>query len=355
MNTLKINLIPTTIVLATLLVTIQACTDGKSEGTSIPKGTESVPVKVMSPEKTDSNEIVLTSGQLTTDDETILSFKTGGVVHLVKAEEGDRIRKGQLLASLDLTEINTTVAQARLGFEKAQRDYLRTQNLYRDSVATLEQLQNAQTALNLAREQADAVAFNKSHSEIYAPTDGYVLRKFVNPGYVISPGDPILMTNGAGKGNWILKVGVSDKQWASIKIKDKAEIRIDAIPNKVFQGEVIRKSGTSDPGTGAFAVEVRLQSTDVKLASGMFGSAKIHSTEVSSAWALPYEAVLDANDDTGYVFITEDNRKAKRCKVTIESFDSEKIYISRGLENAKAVIVSGSAYLTENSPIYIIK
>lgn len=219
MNTLKINLIPTIVVLGALLVTIQACTDGKSEGTSIPKGTEPVPVKVMIPEKTESNEIVLTSGQLTTDDETILSFKTGGVVHLVKAEEGDRIRKGQLLASLDLTEINTTVAQARLGFEKAQRDYLRTQNLYRDSVATLEQLQNAQTALNLAREQADAVAFNKSHSEIYAPADGYVLRKFVNPGYVISPGDPILLTNGAGKGNWILKVGVSDKQWASIDRK----------------------------------------------------------------------------------------------------------------------------------------
>ena len=164
----------------------------------------------------------------------VLAFKTGGVINRVLVKEGDPVRKGQLLATLDLTEINALVAQARFGYEKAQRDFQRVTNLYRDSVATLEQLQNTETALAVAKEQLEAATFNRSFSEIHSPSNGYVLRKYVNAGQVVGVGDPILLTNAAVGNNWILKIGVSDKQWASIKINDKATIAIDAFPDRSF-------------------------------------------------------------------------------------------------------------------------
>ena len=353
MKNLKTNI--SLIVIAIVPFVLHSCIDGKSATSTIPKASEPIPVKVVYLEKTNSNKVVTASGQITTEDESLLAFKTAGVVDKVFVKEGDPVRKGQLLASLDLTEINALVAQAGHNVEKMERDFRRVSNLYKDSVATLEQLQNVETALSVAKEQFQAATFNKSFSTIHAPADGYVLRKFVNAGQVVGVGDPIVLTNSTSKGAWILKVGVSDKEWSSLKIGDKANVTADAFENKIFNGSVSRKSETADPQTGAFTVEVQIKSAGVKLATGMFGAATIHSGEKQPSWSIPYEAVLDANGDQGFVFITSDNKTAKKQAVVIESFNGTSMRISHGLENAGALIVSGSAYLSDNSPIIIQK
>jgi RND family efflux transporter MFP subunit len=355
---MKKNIINTSLALSAILiasVAIQSCTDSKGKGHTIPKNSEPVPVTVMPLEKSSGTTTIAISGQLTTDDETTLAFKTGGIVRNVLVKEGDKIKKGQLLAILDLTEINAQVAQARHGHEKAQRDFQRVSNLYKDSVATLEQLQNAETGLAVAKEQLDAATFNRSFSEIHAPANGFVLRKFVNAGQVVGVGDPIVTTNGAADGKWILKAGISDRQWASVKIGNKAKVKVDAFPNQTFDAVLSRKSETSDPHTGAFTLELKLSPEKAKLASGMFASAELGYGETASSWSVPYEAVLDASDDEGFVFITNDNKTAIKQPVTIESFDGKSIRISAGLEDARALIISGSAYLSDKSPITILK
>jgi len=268
--------------------------------------------------------------------------------------EGDRISKGQVLATLDLTEIKALADQAKLGLDKAERDLARVKNLFKDSVATLEQLQNTETAFELAKAQLNSVNFNRSFSQIKAPVSGFVLKKFVNPGQVVGVGDPVLRTNGAGNSQWILKSGVSDKQWSGIKVGDKATVAVDAFPGKTFEGKVIRKSETADPATGAFTVEIEVKKVDVKLAAGMFASADLHTSKKVTSWNIPYDAVLDANGKDGFVFTTSDSKTAVKTPVIIESFNNESIRVSEGLENADALIVSGSAYLTDQSPITIV-
>jgi RND family efflux transporter MFP subunit len=334
---------------------VQSCTDSKGNVPPIPKTSAPIPVKLIAIEKTIGTNVITASGKLTTDDETMLGFKTGGVVESVFVKEGDQVRKGQLLARLNLTEINALVSQAKHGLAKAERDFNRATNLYKDSVATLEQLQNAETALSVAREQYEAATFNKSHSEIHAPANGVVLRKFVNAGQVVGTGDPIIQTNGATAGEWILRIGVSDKQWSSLVIGQQATIKVDAFPNRTFKGRVIRKAGVSDSQTGVFAIEISVNSAGEKFASGMFAAAELPSAEKISSWSVPYEAVLDANDNEGFVFITNDNITATKQPVIIESFNGETIRISRGLEHATALIVSGSAYLSDQSSITVIK
>jgi len=348
------RLLPAIAIAATVIL-LESCTDGKSAVREIPKGSDPIPVTVVTLSKTTTSEVIRSSGKLATEEETLLSFKTGGVVNAVLVKEGDHVSRGQLLAMLDLTEINALVAQARFGFEKAQRDFLRVKNLYADSVATLEQLQNVQTALSVAKEQLEAATFNRSFSEIHAPASGYVLRKFVNAGRVVNVGDPILLTNAATQGKWILKVGVSDRQWAVIQVSDKATVELDAFPDRSFQAFVVRKAETSDPATGAFTVELQLRDEGAMLATGMFGSASLQSQVSVSSWNVPYESVLDANGDEGYVFVTNDGKSAVKRSVTIGSFNGKSVRILRGLEDADALILSGSAYLSDNSPIRILK
>ena len=320
-------------------------------------GNDTIPVQVIALNRQNSSAGIAVSGQFTTDDEVMLSFKTGGIINSLLVKEGDAVKKGQLLATLNLTEINAQVQQAQLNREKAQRDYQRILNLYNDSVATLEQLQNTKTTLQLAEQQLNAAAFNRQYSEIRASQDGYVLHKLANVGQVVSSGTPVLQTNGAGSGKWLLRVGISDREWAMLKLNDAAAVQTTALPGQVWEGRVSRKSEGVDAATGTFTADITLTAQKPKaIAAGMFGKAVIHPAapaEGTGGWQIPYEALLDGDGGTGYVFVTNDNRTAHKLKVTVGGITQNTVTITDGLQDASSLIVSGSAYLTDNSPISI--
>ena len=319
---------------------------------------DKVPVRVLALQPHNGTTGMIASGQFTTDDETFLSFKTGGVIDRIFVKEGDAIREGQVLAILKLTEIDAQVQQATLGVEKARRDNQRTANLYKDSVATLEQLQNSKTALDLALQQLEAAKFNRSYSEIRAAKSGYVLRRMASDGQLVGPGAPVFQVNGAAATGWLLRVGVSDRQWAAIKAGNTALVTTDAAPGKQLQGTVLRKSQGVDPVTGLFSVDIKVANTaSTPLAGGMYGKATINTGEAhtGTVWQIPYDALLDADGSMGYVFVTNDDATVSRIKVTIQGMEKDSVLISDGLQDVKSVIISGSAYLNGKSAIRIIQ
>ena len=320
-----------------------------------------IPVKTIPLKQYNSTATVAVSGQFTTDDEVMLSFKTTGIINKIYVKEGDAIQKGQLLAILNLTEIDASVQQARLAYEKANRDHQRLINLYNDSVATLEQVQNAKTTMELAAQQLNSVQFNRRYSEIRAEANGFVLRKLANEGQQVSSGNAVFQTNGAGSGKWILRSGVTDKQWATIKTGDVAAIGIASAGGQTVAGKVTRKSEAVDPANGLFNIDITITGNHSgKIATGMFGNASIttglsknQGKNLSDTWSVPYEALLDGDGSTGYVFVTNDNKTANRVKVVIAGMEKDHVIISQGLENAGSLIISGSAYLTDHSAITI--
>src|SRR5690606_39339126 len=125
---------------------------------------EVIPVRIIQLTTTDTSQVIRATGTFTTDDETALAFKNGGVIQQIHVKEGDSFRKGQLLASLEPTEINATMRQAQLGVEKAERDYHRARQLFLDSVATQEQMENAKMAFEAAKEDAERAAYKDRKS-----------------------------------------------------------------------------------------------------------------------------------------------------------------------------------------------
>lgn len=340
-----------------VVVLLQACS-GKGEENRLNPATEPVPVQTLSLSKQEQAGEISLSGQFSTDDETVLSFKTGGIVNNILITEGDRIKKGQLLATIDLTEISAQVRQAEIAYEKAVRDHRRAENLYKDSVITLEQMENARTGLETAREQLRAADFNKSYSEIRAVEDGFVLQKFVNPGQIVPAGTPVLQTNGAGSGGWILRAGVSDTERARIQVNDTAVVYTDAMKGIPLQARVSRKAESTDPATGLFQVELAVSGPEDRLgrlASGMFGKATIKTTHATDTWKVPYEALLDGNGREGYVFVTHDGKTARKVKVTISDLSAGVVQVSAGLEEGGMLIIAGSPYLADGSPIQVVR
>ena len=341
--------------ISTLSVLLLSGCGKEPENLTLPKSVEAIPVKVIFLNRAEVTESVHSSGQFTTDDETVLSFKTGGLVDRIYVKEGDKIKKGQLLATLDLTEISSVVNQTQIAFEKAARDYDRIENLRKDSVATLEQLQNSKTGLELARQQLNAAKFNLQYSEIRATHDGVILQKLASEGQMTGQGMPVLKTSSKGLTDWILRVAVSDKEWANIRLNDKAIVQIEALNINDMQAYVSSKAEDADQMTGSFSIDLKLNNArKLNIASGMFGKAEIMLSQKNLVWQIPYDALLDGNADQGFVFVTNDNINAIKAPVTIDAIDGKNILVSKGLDEYKSLIVSGSAYLSDKSAIKVI-
>ena len=175
-----------------------------------------------------------------------LSFKTGGIVASVNVKEGDRVKKGDLLAALDLSEIKANVVQAQNGYEKALRDIERVENLYRDSVATLEQKQNATTALNVAKSTLEIARFNLAHSSITAPGDGIILKQLSRRNEMVAAGYPVFFFGSSGK-QWKIKANLSDRDIVRVNPGDSAVVNFDAHPEVEFCAVVDQVGGIANP------------------------------------------------------------------------------------------------------------
>ena len=333
-----------------LLLALAACSKPAEE--SVTRSDERIPVTLVPVTPANQAEALELSGLLASEEEARLSFKTGGVIARITVKEGDRVRKGQLLASLNLTEINAQVAQAEVGLEKATRDFQRVENLYRDSVATLEQLQNTRSALDLAKETLTIATYNQGFSEIRAPQNGVILRKLMNEGEVVGPGNPVFFLSGNGPANWVLRVGMTDRDWVRVKEGDLAQVSLDAFPGTSFTAKLTSLAQAADPMSGLYEAEFRVDPKGKSLAPGLFGKVRLDLSAGSNLPAIPTDALMEGNGNQAVVYVVNGDKVQKR-PVTVAYIQGDRAMIERGLEGVTEVVLRGSAYLMDGSTVVV--
>ena len=350
---MNIRTIITTVISAlALTVFIVACKQKVKETESVADATE-IPVKLFAAQSEIVSNPVVAPGFISSATEARLSFKTGGVIERIYVEEGQSVHKGQLLATINLTEINAVVEQAKQGLDKAQRDYERTKNLYKDTVASLEQFQNVTTGLNVAKQQYEMAKFNQSYAEIRATTDGKIVKKIMNEGEIAGPGMPIFFMNAAGTNDWLVKVGIADRDWARLKTGNTAVVKIDAYPEETFTGIVSQMAQAPDPMSGLYQVEIKLNGCNKTLATGLFAKTEIKPNSDAAYVTIPVDAVIEGNGNEAFVYTTSGN-KAHKQPVKVAFMKDGKVMLSSGLEKGTKVVTDGSAYLTDGVEVKIV-
>ncbi|NOG45318.1 MAG: efflux RND transporter periplasmic adaptor subunit [Calditrichaeota bacterium] len=314
---------------------------------------KSIKVKMVEVVSTELQTPINTSGLLAAKEEVLLSFKTGGVIKNIFVDAGQKVKKGQLLAQLDLEEISSYREQAESALAKAKRDMARIENLYNEKVVTLEQKQNVKTALDVARSNAKIASFNEQHSKIYAPTDGKILSRFAEKNELTSQGRPIL-SFGSTNEAFVLKVGVSDKDVVKLQLGDPATLEFDAFPGSIFNATVSQIAAGASKGSGTFEVELQLATSKQILYSGFIGKAKILPQKREQVSIIPIESLLGASGKSGYVFKIDGQNIAKKQKVKISLLLDDQVVISEGLEGIDKVAGEGNDYLTSGSLVTII-
>jgi len=297
---------------------------------------------------------VHTSGILAASEEMKLSFKAGGLVATINVKEGDMVKQNRVLAKLNLSEVRATVNIAERSYEKANRDWERAKNLYNDTVATLEQFQNASTALDVAKANLEIARFNLRHSTINAPADGTILKQLVRENELISAGYPVFLFGVSGE-SWKIKSGLSDRDIVNINTGDSASVAFDAWPGVKFPAEVEQISGLSNPMTGTYDVELNLGGSGYKLAAGFIASLDIFPSKKLTVLKVPVGSIVDADGEAGYIFTVDQSGKAEKMRINIISITGTSAAVSGIPGNVNEVISEGAAYLKDGMKVMIVK
>jgi len=315
--------------------------------------TEAVPVRLEGVIRREVSIPVRVSGSLGPKSQMKLAFKTGGFIAAIHAEEGDAIRKGQVLATLNLSEVQARVSQARNGLEKAKRDLVRVKNLYEDRAATLEQMQNATTAFELARSNVEIAEFNLKHSRITAPVDGRILKRLMETNEMVGPGSPVFVFGATGD-SWVVSVGVSARDAVRLRIGDRAEVEFDAYPGKVFSGRVSERAAALDPRSGTFEVEVAVDPAGTGLMSGFVARAAIYPGETENLVLVPIEALVDSEGQLAHVYVVEGDRAVKR-RVTVVHLLEDRAAVRADFTGRERVVTDGAGYLHDGAEVRIVR
>jgi RND family efflux transporter MFP subunit len=291
------------------------------------------------------------AGMVSAKDEWDLSFQVGGRLAEVAVHDGEPVRRGQVLARLDATELAAGVAQARAALAKAERDRERARALRASEAIARAEADDAETAAEVARARLDAAAFTLRSATLLARDDGWVDRRLAEPGEVVAPGRPVLHVSGRSRG-FVVRASLPERDVLGLAPGDAATVRLDAAPGEAaIPGRVSEIARSASRGTGTYPVEIRLDPSRAPrtLLAGLTAKVEITRT-VQVAAAVPLAAVLEGDGDRGVVFLADGDR-ARRVPVRIAFLQGERAVLAAGLDRSARVITEGAARLADGARI----
>jgi len=280
----------------------------------------------------------------------------GGRVAAIYVEAGDRVKRGQVLARLNVSVLQPQVAnleagleQARAEAELAQAEYHRAEAVGASGALSAEETQRRKSSAVTAAAKVKVAAAllaearaRLARAEVRAPADGVILTRNVEVGQTASPGGEALFRLSEG-GAVELRGQVPEQDLPSLKVGQGVNVLLTG-STRIYPGRVRLLGAVIDPTTRLGMVRVALDA-DQNLRPGAFARAEVTVSNAERA-VLPQTAVL--TDDLGsYVFVVDAQNKVVRRAVRVSGMVQNGVTIAGGINSEERVIATAGAFLQE--------
>ena len=339
-----------------------------------------VRVETVAPKVGASDRALALPGTVQPLQETVLFARASGFVRAWRADMGDKVKKGQVLAEIETPELDQEFSQAQaqlmqtrasLTLAKANRD-LAHANLARArrlapsgvlSRADLEQSQaqaqvgdaNVDVATaNVAAQQANIGRLGqlKAFSRITAPFAGTITQRTVEVGALVTAGNSQPLFRIAALDPARVFVQVPQDVAPSVRPGVSGNVTLREYPGRTFAGEVMRSAGELDASTRTMTTEIRVPNTDGALLPGMYAQVALTLPSPHHVLELPSTALI--NDARGQrVAVVDGEHKLHLVAVVIERDNGPTIEISSGLQGNEAVAKIASAAFVEGMTVEV--
>jgi len=291
----------------------------------------------------------------------------GGRVSAIFVEAGDHVKRGQVLAHLNVSVLEPQVAnleaaldQARAEAELADAEYRRAQAVGASGALSAEETQRRRSSavtaaarVKVATAQLEEVRARLARTEIRAPADGVILTRNVEVGQTAVAGGEALFRL-SKDGEVELRGQVAEQDLPLLKVGQSVDVRLTGTP-KVYEGSIRLLGAVIDPATRLGTARVAL-TPDPNLRPGAFARAEVTVSNGERA-VLPQTAVL--TDDKGsYVLIVDAQNRVERRAVRVSGMVPEGVSIAEGVVGKEQVVATAGAFLQEGElvkPVELVK
>lgn len=300
-----------------------------------------------------------TVGSVVSDQRVEVASRLSGYIREIRVQEGDRVRRGQVLAHLDAADVEGGIRQAgaargaaQAAFRDAQTDLERFERLFeRGSVSENEmrkvrlKFDAARETLNQASAGLDTARAQRAYAEITSPVDGRVVARLKRAGDLAVPGAPLLTVE-SGRG-LLFETFVAEGQVAAIAAGKPAVVGIDSLPAPL-QGTVTQVVPSGDPVTRSYQVKIALPETP-GLMPGMFGRVGFTVGE-SPAPVVPRRALTERGGLTG-VFVVDGEGLARFRWLRTGREWPDRVEVSAGLTADERFVAAVEPALREGDRV----
>ncbi|WP_321368241.1 efflux RND transporter periplasmic adaptor subunit [uncultured Desulfuromusa sp.] len=303
-------------------------------------------------------------GMVTSTSEVQIASRLMGYVRKLLVHEGQRVKKGDLLLSLDANDVKGGIAQAKAALGKAksvladaEANYQRFQDLYRQKAIPEQQFQQVEMGYRVAQGNLEAAQAGLQQAQsqlnyvdVRAPFSGTVVAKFIDVGQLAAPGHPLLTLQSSGLQQVVVQV--SQQAFETLSLEQKVPVTIDGNDFNPLQveGTVARLVSAADPITHSHSIKLNLPA-DSDTNNGDFVRVRILVDQQPGIVAPPSAVQKRAGIDG--VFVLDENGMAAFRMVRLGEKTDSGIVVLSGLVAGDRLVVNAEGELNNGVKVHI--
>lgn len=354
------------LIIVTAAITLASCGPGDHSG-QVADGAAPVPVQV-SMVSTNGAQNINISGQVTALQTAQISTRVMGYITSLKVDVGDRVKKGQVLATISNQDIlakraqaDALIAEAKAAVGSAQKDFDRFTALYGQQSATAKELDNvtlqysaAKARVQGAQQMRNEINAMLGYTTLLAPFSGTVTQKLADAGSMASPGMPILTVEQTG--NFEITASVPEHSIGQLKPGAEAKVHI-AAANKTFTGKISELNQSSQYTGGQYTINITIPADQRQgLYAGMYANITLEgqpapaAANAGKAVLVPVSSIYHKDQLTGIYTVSSSNTALLRW-VRLGKIYGDKVEVLSGLATQESFIVHADGKLYNGVPV----
>ena len=309
-----------------------------------------LPVKAAPATHATLNVEVTAVGTLRADETVMVRPEIAGRVETIHFREGQKIRQGEPLVTLDQEEYQAQLASSAAQLALEQSSYRRLQDMDRQQLASQQNLDEAKAKLDTARAQQELNRVRLSKTVIRAPFDGMIGLRKISPGAYVKPGDDIVALESLGAMK--LDFRVPETYLARLAVDQRLAARVDAYPEQSFEGTIYAIEPALDEETRTVLLRARLPNPDNKLRPGLFARVSLILERRENTLVVPEQAIVPVGQTT-FVYRVADG-KAVMTPVKLGLRRPGLVEILEGLSAGDLVVTDGQLKIRDGAAVQVL-
>ena len=312
--------------------------------------TTDVPVSVIAAQKQWLASSISLAGTINASNDVNVISETQGSVRQAHLKVGDIVQAGTVLVEVEDHIPRSNLSTAEISYQKAKRDFERSETLFQENSISRSQLDAARLAMQAAENQLEIAKRQLENTKIKTPIAGTVNARLVDVGTMVQPGMPV--ANIVDITTLKVRVNVSEQEAFRLKTGDPVDISTDVYPGQKFQARVDNIASKSDEAH-TYPVEIKLvNNARYPLRAGMFCRIAFTSITATDALAIPRVALVGSVKNAE-VFVVR-NGIAYLQQIIVGKQTNEYLEVLNGLSEGDTVVTSGQNNLVDKTRVIIV-